>query len=75
MRPEGRAALTWLALGPGIWAVAEAPHAPRLAGLTWAVSGLLVVAVVWALGGGRRWPMVGVLTLGAATLARVWSAP
>ncbi|MEY3212359.1 MAG: hypothetical protein RIT28_2840 [Pseudomonadota bacterium] len=69
MSPERRAALVWLALGPGIWALAEAPHAPRLAVLTWAVSGVLVMV----LGGGRRWPTVGVLTLGAATLARVWS--
>ena len=69
MSPEDRAALVWLALGPGIWALAQAPHTPRLAGLTWAVSGVLVVV----LGGARRWPILGVLALGAATLARVWS--
>jgi hypothetical protein len=69
--PQRRAALVLLALGPGIWAFAEAPHAPRLAGLTWAVSGVLVVL----LGGGRRWPILGVLTLGAATMARIWSGP
>ena len=70
MSPERRAALIWLALGPGIWALAEAPHAPRLAGLTWAVSGALALSL--ASRGKRLWPILAVLTLGAATLARVW---
>jgi hypothetical protein len=73
MSPESRAALVLLAFGPGIWALAEAPHAPRLAGMTWAASGVLVLSMLFLLGGARRWPIWAVLTIGAATLARVWS--
>ncbi|MBK9368628.1 MAG: hypothetical protein IPN01_20340 [Deltaproteobacteria bacterium] len=70
MSPERRAALIWLALGPGIWALAEATHAPRLAGMTWAVSGALALSL--ASRGRRLWPILAVVSLGAATLARVW---
>jgi hypothetical protein len=69
--PETRVALIGLSVGPGIWALAQAPHAPRLALLIGALSGAVVLAL--ARGGGRPWPVVVVLGLGAALLVRIWS--
>lgn len=69
MSPASRAALLWVALGPGLWAVAEATYAPRLAGLVWAVS----AAAALALGGRRPWLFALVTALGAAVLGRAWS--
>ncbi|MCK6522794.1 hypothetical protein L6R49_15300 [Myxococcota bacterium] len=66
---DPRRALVWLALGPGLWAVVEAQHAPRLALLTWAVSGALALA----LAGLNRWTVLAVLSLGAAAAGHAWS--